>query len=141
MFFGSTAPAPSCIAPFDGLFLHQCNDDIDDGPVYHVNVYRRKALAPNNETKMTWHYDYGNEKYDIKEKSFKFTDGVLKTVKFEGDADNDGSVTFDDVKKMGEHLAKKDKVQSFENSDMNGDGTVNVIDCLILKSKMFNNEL
>ena len=123
--------------------------DADDSPVCDIAVYGKTDKIKSGDTVdmswwnnlSIWTKDNGADKVDVekhyvKSKSFIWNGKGFETVKLKGDISNSGTVDKDTLKQFGRYLVKNDTIDSFENSDMNGDGQINVIDYLILKRQV-----
>ena len=111
--------------------------DVDGEATYYSIVYGKTDKIKSGDTvDMTWWSEHGDVRTDAKTKSFKYNGAGFETVKLKGDINNSGSVSKETLKVFGRYLTKKDRIDSFENSDMNDDGQINVKDYLILKRQV-----
>ena len=123
--------------------------DADDSPVCDIAVYGKTDKIKSGDTVdmswwnnlSIWTKDNGADKVDVekhyvKSKSFIWNGTGFEAVKLKGDINNRGYVDKDTLKEFGRYLTKNGTIDSFENSDMNSDGKLNVKDYLILKRQI-----
>ena len=152
IYSGSRSPWSTLGEGFDESKLRKLDDEwlesdtyngLTDTPAYRFIVYgKTDSLKAGDTVDISWWAELGDERYIDAIKTFRYTDKGFESVMLAGDADNGGTVDPYDIKYMGNYLTKRNKygvresIVSFENSDMNGDGQINVIDYLILKRQV-----